>query len=1535
MLTMKPSASIWLWALGALFLLLAPLGCNTSTSSNDFAISYVDHDSLTQFDSVVVLLERENQDKPDTLFKGKLKSADDLKNLPVPGDLQGSIKITIQAFNGGVLALERQNHLDTDKNQLVASDLLKTPVGKIRFDSTFMKLKVGDTATLPQVSIEPKEWENKTISFTFEEIKVVALITQKRLVGLFHGTARIIAHIEGDSTVTDTLTVQVVDPADEKVIVTLLQDSLSVAAQGAPGSLKAITQPLNAPIRWLSSDPAVFTVDSLGRVKGLTAGTAWAIAQSIDDPAASDSAKITVIAPVNIDSVRFSKSSLLLFVGGASDSVEVKVYPANADAGFGVRILGDAIAWTNRRYVPVKAGEAKVIAFSLKDSTRTDTLLITVEEAKTITSVSISPDSARLYLGGPDTAFTVTVEPASANPGVVWRLTNPAVASLSEAGEVYALSPGQTWVIATSLVDSTRRDSAQVWVVQDIPKLKVGNAVVVGPGSEVSFEPVVEQQFGGIDQFYWDLDGDSTWDDSSQSVSTLKKTYADLGEFVARFKVRDGEGNTAEATRSITVTKGPLVVILSPVDGFVTKENTVDVNWEVDGVKQTAQTQEQLTQDGPKTITRTAKDAAGNTTTISITVFRDTKAPGKPLVFAATPVNTKSPAFSWQGTGGGAGIFRYQIDAEPGNAQTPTSDTTLVWPADLSDGGHTLFVQERDSAGNWSASGQKRVVIDVTAPAAPKVTLQGPSTTNKTAITFTLSPADEGMPRFRYRVDVDKFDAGFTSLADTTVTLSLGEGPHTLYVQQLDSAGNASKSGSATVTIDTTGPSKPVLTSLTGAYSTTGKPTWQWVSGGNAGKGEFRFRLDTADLAAQPFSTTKSFTPASALSDGAHRLFVQEQDSVGNVSPVESLSVLVDTQKPASPVCSEPADNAWVATRTPTWKWSPVTGGDGRFYAFIAGQYSPDTSSRITATSLTSPVNLPDGLNSLGLKAYDAAGNASNLVTCRVRVDVTPPSAPIATSTAKFVGSLKPARTFSANNASGLNFKARIDNTDMTGGVTLPFAATSSFTPSADLSEGKHVLYIQAVDSAGNGSALMADTFTVDVTAPATPVVTVLQPNVSAMCADNLQAVIAQRAVTPGIAKVLWSLNDSTLVSNTTSIAPTEPNLTMPAQGCFPALVSNLYVQEFDSAGNASPIGKSSPIRSISSDYEPYDLGSSLNENFDFKIVDRTQYFAWILPGSLRVNKAQLLTRQDIEPWVSVDVPFTSSGTNLALAVNNTNDAIAVANFGTAGAEVMVNQGGKTWKSVGLPTFGWSKEVFTAMSMDYTENGILVIAYAAYGFDDLTGATAYGHSVCAVNEEFTCKTLGKPVVADVRINEIAFTAKPSILEAVYNIKGVVEVYGMQGDLASSVDMVQIKTGMENSYVEKVSIGSLKNNVHLMYFSSKDSPVYQVINFSTRSLDPWAPSALHTLPKNLGIGLGAMTVDGNGRPIIALAGKAWSLDGGAWKTFKTSFVSPWDPVYPFKIQVSGNAIPHFVTKQSGKLYQYRTGFAMPFTSEKQP
>jgi hypothetical protein len=112
-------------------------------------------------------------------------------------------------------------------------------------------------------------------------------------------------------------------------------------------------------------------------------------------------------------------------------------------------------------------------------------------------------------------------------------------------------------------------------------------------------------------------------------------------------------------------------------------------------------------------------DLAGNTSaaTSNFTVTGDTTAPTAPSVSGTTPTTDTTPTWSWSSGGGGNGTYRYKLDSSDLTSGATTTTSTSYAPVSaISEGSRTLYVQERDPAGNWSSSGSRAIVIDTTAP---------------------------------------------------------------------------------------------------------------------------------------------------------------------------------------------------------------------------------------------------------------------------------------------------------------------------------------------------------------------------------------------------------------------------------------------------------------------------------------------------------------------------------------------------------------------------------------------------------------------------------------------------------------------------------------------------------------------------------------------------------------------------------------------------------------------------------------------------
>merc|ERR1712096_212779 len=120
-----------------------------------------------------------------------------------------------------------------------------------------------------------------------------------------------------------------------------------------------------------------------------------------------------------------------------------------------------------------------------------------------------------------------------------------------------------------------------------------------------------------------------------------------------------------------------------------------------------------------------------------------------------------------------------------GSGATTTTGTSYTPGSALSAATHTLYVQERDAAGNWSNSASHGIVVDTTAPSAPSVS--GTTPTNDTTPTWSWAAGGGGgNGTYRYKLDNSNLTSGATTTTGTSYTpgSALSAATHTLYVQE-------------------------------------------------------------------------------------------------------------------------------------------------------------------------------------------------------------------------------------------------------------------------------------------------------------------------------------------------------------------------------------------------------------------------------------------------------------------------------------------------------------------------------------------------------------------------------------------------------------------------------------------------------------------------------------------------------------------------------------------------------------------------------
>ena len=177
----------------------------------------------------------------------------------------------------------------------------------------------------------------------------------------------------------------------------------------------------------------------------------------------------------------------------------------------------------------------------------------------------------------------------------------------------------------------------------------------------------------------------------------------------------------------------------------------------------------------------------------------------------------------------------YLFDASASTVLSPTglltksigqaSNEQVSWPTRI---GGTFYVDVNgatDVEGTYRLSVQ--VVPDPTPPQASLFVADGVTRTNATIVTLQLAGFDDlsGVPEMSVSYDGLSYLPPEPLRSRFDWTLSAGDGPKTIWVRVINGVGLASAPVSATVELDTTGPTVTSVTPADGATVTTARPT--------------------------------------------------------------------------------------------------------------------------------------------------------------------------------------------------------------------------------------------------------------------------------------------------------------------------------------------------------------------------------------------------------------------------------------------------------------------------------------------------------------------------------------------------------------------------------------------------------------------------------------------------------------------------------------------------------------------------------------
>ena len=319
-------------------------------------------------------------------------------------------------------------------------------------------LSLGDHLQL-SYTLLPLETTDKSVAWASSDTTVLTVSSQGYCSAIGVGTAAVTVSTLDGSGLVATCVIQVADTVIPPTLAQsitlsrhsaelLLGDSLTLACTILP------LETSDKSFSWTCTDPAVLSLDTLGRVRAVGLGSALVIVTTLDGTALSDTCCITV-NPILVESISLSLTDTTLHVGDTF-ALTCQVLPANT--------TNPAVRWTSSDSTVLSVSASGFCtALSLGSATVTVTTLdgsnLSASCAVMVTpvladSLAISVSSLTLTIGD-SAVLSAQVFPVNVtNPAVLFESSAPAVVQVDNTGKINALGVGDA-LITVSTADGS------------------------------------------------------------------------------------------------------------------------------------------------------------------------------------------------------------------------------------------------------------------------------------------------------------------------------------------------------------------------------------------------------------------------------------------------------------------------------------------------------------------------------------------------------------------------------------------------------------------------------------------------------------------------------------------------------------------------------------------------------------------------------------------------------------------------------------------------------------------------------------------------------------------------------------------------------------------------------------------------------------------------------------------------------------------------------------------------------------------------
>lgn len=613
-------------------------------------------------------------------------------------------------------------------------------------------------------------------------------------------------------------------------------------------------------------------------------------------------------------------------------------------------------------------------------------LAITLDTKAPLVSVTVPLDKAILNtrvvtvigsIDDPTAAVTINSLPAL-NSGGVWTL------------EGFTLQEGSNALLVEARDPAGNKGSATAAVILDTvpPAISVATPV---DGLYTNIPLVTVTGTVNEDVASVTINGVTASVSTTSSASTTFTATLTLIEGANTLVVTavDRAGNSTSSTVTATLdTVAPQLTVIGPADGALLNNGQITfggaatepvVSVLVNGIAAQVGTSGGYTlpitlAEGSNTLTVTAIDRAGNSSTNTITVNLDSIAPAAPLLNAqVTPTRIAISTVAGQAEANST-VTLFNNGVTVGTLKADAAGSFSVADVTLTEGTNIFTAQAADAAGNTSPpTAPLSLVLDTKAPVITVTTPQTGALVSAAQVTIS-GMVDEPLVSLTVNGASTPLSAGSSDPLTFEYVLALTAGENSALITATDLAGNVA---TTTVTIqrDSTPPKVVIVTPLNGLLTNTSQIQ---ISG----------TVDDADAivtvgGALVSVVNKAFSVGYLLSDGDNSIQVKGVDKAGNEG-MATVTVALDAQSPvvtlAAPATAAAGTDVQIT----------LNAEDNRNLTLVdlsadgASLWSavPSATTASQSVSLRLPPTLAPGVTvTLRARALDAAGNSGSATT--------------------------------------------------------------------------------------------------------------------------------------------------------------------------------------------------------------------------------------------------------------------------------------------------------------------------------------------------------------------------------------------------------------------------------------------------------------------------------------------------------------------------------------------------------------------------